>query len=284
VVNSRRIPINCPVHSPCLELNYLEQGSGEVLILVHGLGGTADNWRGQMEALAPYCRVIAPDLRGHGQSGYRADEPVSVRVFADDVMALLDQLGVARAHFCGLSMGGMIVLEIFVRHPFRLNSLILADTTAFFPPPQALAAILKHFDHLDLARWGQVMASLLLRRQAPAALRQEVARMLAANRPDLYRQGLIAAFEGDYRWMLSQIDLPTLVLVGEEDQATPIGYARLLHEHIKNSTLQIIPDAGHYSSLENPAAFNRQLVRHLQECQAGPRTSHLAGRQERSRT
>lgn len=274
MVNAKRVPINCPVHAPCLELSYLEQGSGEPLVLIHGLGGTAANWGGQMEALAPYGRVIAVDLRGHGQSGYRADEPISVRVFADDVTALLDQLGIARAHFCGLSMGGMIVLEIFVRQPFRISSLILADTTAFFPPPQALAAILRHFDNLDMARWSQVMASLLLRRQAPTEQKQEVASMLAANRPDLYRQGLLAAFEGDYRWMLSQIDLPTLVLVGEEDQATPIGYARLLQENIRNSVLQVIPDAGHYSSLENPAAFNRQLVRHPQECQTGPQASH----------
>jgi len=271
MTNSKKIPINCLFHSPCLELNYLEQGAGEPLVLIHGLGGNADNWRGQMEALAPYCRVIALDLRGHGQSGYRADEPVSVRVFAADVIGLLDQLGIARAHFCGLFMGGMIVLEIFVRQPFRISSLILADTTAFFPPPQALAAILRHFDNLDMARWSQVMASLLLRRQAPNEQKQEVARMLAANRRDLYRQGLIAAFEGDYRWMLSQIDLPTLVLVGEEDQATPIGYARLLHENIRNSVLQVIPEAGHYSSLENPAAFNRQLITHLQDVKPGGR-------------
>ena len=264
---AQKIPLDCPVHTPCLELNFYAQGAGEPLVFIHGLGGNADRWRFQMEAFSKNYRVLAMDLRGHGQSGYRADEPVSIRAFADDVLALLAKLGLDGAHICGLSLGGLIALEIFARGASKVKSLILADTTAFFPPPQAREELLGHFDRLDMASWAALLAGRILRRAAPAEQRQEVTQMLAANRRALYRAGLVATFDSDYRWLLPWIDLPTLILVGEEDRATPIGYAEYLQAHIRGSVLQVIPQAAHLSNLENPAAFNRQLSTHLQRCQ-----------------
>lgn len=264
---AKKMDIDCPVHAPCIELNYYEQGAGEPLVFIHGLGGKADRWRLQMEALSNNYRVLAMDLRGHGQSGYRAAEPVSIRAFADDVMALLDKLGLDQAHICGLSMGGMIALEIFARYAPRVKSLILADTAAFFPPPQAREELLGHFDRLDMASWAAILAGRILCREAPVELRQEVTQMLAANRRDLYRAGLIATFDSDYRRLLPLINLPALILVGEEDQATPIGYAEYLQANIRGSVLQVIPQAAHLSSLENPAVFNWQISAHLQRYQ-----------------
>jgi 3-oxoadipate enol-lactonase len=265
-MTSGRIPINCACHFPCLELSYMEQGAGEALILIHGLGATADSWRLQVEALSANYRVIAMDLRGHGQSGYRAEEPLTIRTLATDVMALVQNLGIAQAHFCGISMGGMIALEILVRFGLRVKSLILAGTTAFFPPPQPREELLSHFDNLDMAAWAQVMANRLLRRNAPEELRQEVIQVLAANRRAPYRQGLVATFAGDYRWLLPQIEVPTLILVGEEDQATPLGYARYLHKNIQGSELQVISQAAHTTNLENPGEFNWRVGAHLKRC------------------
>jgi 3-oxoadipate enol-lactonase len=278
MVTSGRIPINCLCHSPCIELGYLEQGSGEALILIHGLGANGDSWVLQIEALARNNRVIAMDLRGHGQSGFRIEEPISIRAFADDVAALMEKLRIEQAHFCGISMGGMIALEIFVRYGCKVMSLILADTTAFFPPPQAREELLRYFDSLEMVEWGHMMARRVLRREAPPEQRQEVAQMLAANRRAIYRQGLIATFEGDYRWVLPQINLPTLILVGQEDQATPAGYAGYLQKNIKGSVLQVISQAGHFTNLENPAAFNWQVWAHLKRCQEAEPGSQLPGR------
>ena len=263
---SGRVPINCPCHSPCIELHYMEQGSGEALILIHGLGANADNWRPQMDALSNHYRVIAVDLRGHGQSGFRVEEPITVRAFADDVMALVKHLGIDQAHFGGISLGGMIALEIFVRYGLQVKSLILADTTAWFPPPSARQELLGLFDRLEMAEWGNLMAGRVLRREAPPDQRQAIARMLGANRRASYRPGLIATFESDYRWVLPQIDLPTLILVGKEDQATPLSYVRYLHKAVKGSVLKIISKAAHFSNLENPAAFNWQVQAHLKRC------------------
>jgi len=278
MVTSGRIPINCLCHHPCIELSYLEHGAGEALILIHGLGANADSWRPQVDALAKNYRVIAMDLRGHGQSGFRVEEPITVRAFADDVVALIKNLGIERAHFCGISMGGMIALEIFVRYRCEVKSLILADTTAFFPPPQAREELLRHFDSLEMVEWGHLMVRRVLRREAPPDQRQEVAHMLAANRRAVYRQGLIAAFESDYRWVLPQVDLSTLILVGAEDQATPVGYAEYLHKNIKGSVFQVISQAGHFANLENPAAFNWQVCAHLKRCQDAEPGSRAPGR------
>jgi pimeloyl-ACP methyl ester carboxylesterase len=126
-----------------------------------------------------------------------------------------------------------------------------------------------------MVEWGHLMVRRVLRREAPPDQRQEVAHMLAANRRAVYRQGLIASFESDFRWVLPQVNLPTLILVGEEDQATPVGYAGYLHKNIQGSVLQVISQAGHFANLENPAAFNWQVSAHLKKCpdtEPGPGT------------
>ena len=276
-MTSGRIPIGCVCHSPCLELSYIEQGAGEALVLIHGLGATADSWRHQVDALSANHRVIAMDLRGHGQSGFRTEEPLTLRTLANDVMALIKNLGIERAHFCGISMGGMIALEIFVRYGLQVQSLILADTTAWFPSPQPRQELLGHFDRLNMKEWGQVMAGRILRPGAPAELRREIAQMLAANRRAPYRQGLVATFEGDYRWVLPQIELPTLILVGEEDQATPFGYAQYMHKNIQDSALQVISQAGHSANLENPGEFNWRVCAHLKRCRGLSQGSQASG-------
>jgi pimeloyl-ACP methyl ester carboxylesterase len=279
MVTSGRIPVNCVCHSPCINLGYMEQGSGEAVVLIHGLGANADSWRPQLEALAKNYRVVAMDLRGHGQSGFRVEEPITIRAFADDVVALMNHLEIEAAHWVGISMGGMIALEIFVRYGLQVKSLVLASTAAFFPPPQGQEELLRHFDRLEMVEWGQLMAGRVLRRQAGPEPRREVAQMLAANRRNPYRQGLIASFASDYRWVLPQIDVPTLILAGEEDQATPLGYARYLHRNIEGSVLQVISRAAHFTNLENPGEFNWQVGAHLKRFQSREQGSPVAGRQ-----
>jgi pimeloyl-ACP methyl ester carboxylesterase len=144
-----------------------------------------------------------------------------------------------------------------------MQSLILADTTAFFPPPQILGEFLSLFDRLDMPAWARFMTPRLLRRGASAALIEEVVEAISAASRAVYRQALIAAFQADYRWLLPLIDLPTLVLVGDEDRATPWGYARYLQSQIRNSSLQVVPNAAHLAHRENPQEFNQQLGLHL---------------------
>lgn len=264
--NLQKMPLDCPRHRPCIEMAYTYQGAGEALVLIHGLGGGSRSWRAQTSDLAQTCRVIAVDLRGHGQSGHRPEEAVSIRVLAEDVLALLRELNIKKAHFCGHSLGGMIALEIFARSGPMMQSLILANTTAFFPPPNILEEFLTIFDQLDMPAWARFIAPRLLRPGVPAALTEEVVETISATSRAAYRQALIAAFRADYRWLLPLIDLPTLIVVGEEDRATPWGYGLYLQKMIKNSSLQTVPEAAHLSHQENPREFNRLLSLHLQKC------------------
>ncbi|MEW6386012.1 MAG: alpha/beta fold hydrolase [Thermodesulfobacteriota bacterium] len=260
---TQKIAIDCLLHRPCVELAYGDYGAGEALILIHGLGGRGWSWRQQIAELSQDYRVLALDLRGHGNSGCRAGETISLRSLAEDVMALMKNLGVVRGHICGHSLGGMIALEILARSGTLIKSLVLTDTTAFFPPPSMLAEFLHHFDLMEMANWARFMAPRLLGREAPAALTEEVVETISATSRVAYRQALIAAFQADYRWLLPLLDLPTLILVGEEDQATPWGHARYLQSRIREASLQVVPKAGHLSPQENPQEFNRQLRAHL---------------------
>ncbi len=261
-----RLAVSCFRHSHCIDLAYHEQGQGEVLVLIHGLGANATGWRDQVAELSAACRVIAPDLRGHGGSGHRPEEPITIRALADDVVALLKGLGLGRAHVCGNSLGGMIALEIWVRAPSLVKSLILVDATAFFPPPQMLDDFLRLFETMDMEAFARFMAPRLLTPQAPATLVEELVQVTAAVSRSVFRQGLVAAFQGDYRWMLPLVDVPTLIVVGEDDQATPAGYARYLERQIKGAALRVVPAAAHLPHRENPSAFNRLLREHLKRC------------------
>jgi 3-oxoadipate enol-lactonase len=257
-------PVDCPRHSPCINMSYIEAGTGETLVLIHGLGGHAAGWERQIEELSSSYRVIALDLRGHGNSEYRAEEGITIRAFADDLAALLRGLEVGRAHVCGNSMGGLIALELWVRRPALLKTLILASTTAFFPPPRILDDFLRLFDQMDMRAWAGFMAPRLLRRDAPASLVEEVVQTMAATPRAVYRQGLRATFGADYRWALPLVDIPALIMVGEEDQATPRGYARFLEQGIKDSRLEVVAAAAHLPQQENPGEFNRQVRAHLE--------------------
>jgi 3-oxoadipate enol-lactonase len=264
-LNFRRIPIDCSFHAPCIELNYYDAGFGEPVVLIHGLGENLDSWLPQIEALSGAYRVIALDLRGHGQSGHREEEPITLKRFADDICFLMKRLALDKAHFCGLSMGGLIALEMFLRYKSLIKSLILADTSPILPPAPMLAERLGLLDSMELNDWGKILAVLTLRPGAPLELRQKVAQMFAQNRRSPYRQALITTFTSDFSWLLPLIDVPTLVLVGEADQVTPIGCALFLQNHIKNSVLRVISGAAHLSNLENPGEFNRALREHLEQ-------------------
>jgi pimeloyl-ACP methyl ester carboxylesterase len=256
--------IDCPRHHPCIDMSYYDRGAGDTLVLIHGLGANAAGWIEQIEELSTSYRVIAMDLRGHGASGHRPEESATIRTFADDIAALIKGLRVEGAHVCGNSLGGMIALELFVRHPSWMRSLILEDTTAFFPPPNMLEEFLRLFDHLDMQAWARFMAPRLLTPTSVAILEGELVQTMAATSRAVYRQGLVAALQADYRWMLPTLDIPTLILVGEEDQATPLGYARFLASQIKDAVLQVVPEAAHLPHRENPRSFNVIIRSHLE--------------------
>ena len=257
-----------------IEMAYDDVGSGPVVLLLHGYPFNRSMWREQTEALqtANY-RVITPDLRGHGETT-ATSETATMEEMARDVLALLDALEIERITLGGLSMGGYVALAFYRRFPLRTRALILADTR-----PQA--------DTLDARRNREEQAQKILKEGmqsiaedflkkvlTPATLNEKpetserVREMILQTNP----QGAASALRGmavrpDQTDFLEEILAPTLVIVGSEDQITPVKDAELMRREIRGSRLEIIEGASHLSNLERPTDFNRVLLDFLDALQ-----------------
>lgn len=253
-----------------VEWNVYDEGAGETLLLVHGFPLDHTMWSGQLDAFSSRYRVVAPDLRGFGASR-AADESVSMEQFADDLVELLDVLAVgAPVTFCGLSMGGYIALQFARKHADRLKALVLCDTRSAADSAEAAVNRLKMAQQA-LAEGAQVAAQAMLPRL--------FAKLTVEKRPALVEavRGVIlstapAAIAAAQRGMaarpemtdfLSQIRVPALVVVGEEDPISPVAEMRQISESIPGAQFAVIPAAGHMAPLENPAAFNAALEKFL---------------------
>lgn len=253
-----------------LRLFYVEQGHGEAVVFIPGLGGDHHLWHRQLPAFAPHFRAIAIDNRGAGQSDH-PDIPYSIEQMADDVAGLLDALGIDRAHIIGASMGGFIAQMFALRHPHRLNRLILCCTSFGGPnvvpmPPESLAV----FTHrtgdpeTDLRRVWAISVTERFLREHPEALEEYVAWRVAHPQPlHAYQRQLAAAMAFDLEARVHEIRAPTLIAHGAEDRVVPVENARRLHARIPHSRLVIFPEAGHLFFIEQAEAFNRVAIAFL---------------------
>jgi 3-oxoadipate enol-lactonase len=228
-----------------------------VVLLVHGVLTDHRAWNGVAERLAASWRVVRYDLRGHGHSS-APPAPYTMEQLADDAAALLDALDIAKAHFIGTSLGGMIGQQFGARHGDRLLSLTLANTSAVQPAPQAW------LDRAAQARAAGSTAPLaegtLQRWFTPgfhASAPGEIERMRA-----ILQKTSVAGFEGCAQALsqlaqlplLPRIAVPTLVVVGSEDQATPPAQGRQIRDAIPGAKLAEVP-AAHQAAVEQPQAF-----------------------------
>ena len=249
-------------------LHFEQAGAGDALVFLHGLGSCGQDWLLQMQALSDGFRVIAPDLRGHGES----DAPqgrVRVSDLAGDVTGLLDTLGVERAHLVGLSLGGCVAQQIALDCPARVRSLTLVNTFARFDlgePRTAILVVLRLavLGTLGLPTQARLVAARLFPKPEQAPLRQIAAQRIAANDPATYRRMLIAIQQFDVRDRLGEIGCPTLVIAGERDTTAPLRAKRFLAEHISGARLEIVADSGHATPVDQPDAFNELLSRFLE--------------------
>ena len=252
-----------------IRMNYELSGrkDGPVAVLSHSLGSSLVMWEPQQPALEPYFQVLRYDTRGHGGSEAAAG-PYTFELLAEDVVGLLDGLGLSSIHFIGLSMGGMIGQALGLDHPDRLLSLTLCDTAAANPPgsreiwqeridlvrEEGLTPLLEP----TLERWFRPEFI----RQAPPIL-EKIRRQFLATSINGYVGCSEAIMELDYLERLPQIKAPTLIVVGEEDPGTPVGAARAMQERISGSRLAVLPKARHLSNVEQPEAFNRAVLEFL---------------------
>ncbi|HEY1325158.1 MAG TPA: alpha/beta hydrolase [Streptosporangiaceae bacterium] len=251
-----------------ISLAYDDSGGGEPLVLVHGHPFDRSMWRPQIAALTgSKWRVIAPDLRGLGGSSLGpADGPPPWDSYAKDIAGLLDRLGVDAAVIAGLSMGGQVALEFRRLSPGRARALVLADTFAQTDPPQRKQWRYDLADRLEREGMGGYAQEVLPKMIAPyniAAMPGVAGHVLTMMR-GAPPAGAAAALRSraerpDYTGLLPAIDVPVLVVVGRDDEFTPIADAEFMRKHIGDAALVIIDGAGHMPNLEREAEFNDAL-------------------------
>lgn len=229
------------------------------VVLLHSLGTDLSIWDAQAAMLSTEFHVVRFDLRGHGLTGVTKG-PYTIGQLADDTLALMDALGIARAHVAGLSIGGLIAQSIAYKAPARVRSLMLVDTALAIPP----AEMWRERARLVRTSGMQAIADMVMARwvtppflTAPAAVR--LRKILLATVPEGYAAAAEAIGQCDLTASSASLRLPTLVMLGEGDVATPLASSEALRDAIPGARLEVIPDAAHIASVENPAAIAKAL-------------------------
>ncbi|MGH2755417.1 MAG: alpha/beta fold hydrolase [Actinomycetota bacterium] len=254
-----------------VDINYRDTGgAGTPVLLIHAFPLNGEMWEPQIESLGDRFRFIAPDLKGFGGSSAPEDRSAyTLDSYADELAGLLDALGIDKATVAGLSMGGYIAFAFLRRHPQKVAALVLADSCAEADPPEGIerrSAQQEQVASEGTAGLIDALTGALLseptREKKPEVV--ERAKALMDNPPAGFVGGL-EAIKGrpDSTGDLVGINVPTLVIVGENDALTPPDASRKMHEHIGGSRLVVIPEAGHLSNIEAPEAFNGALAEFL---------------------
>ena len=254
-----------------VDLAFRESGSGLPLVLLHAFPLSSAMWLEQRDILGGRCRVITPDQRGFGGSALGADEP-SLGECAEDVLALLDRLELDRVVLGGLSMGGYVAMELMRRAPQRVSALVLADTKAAADAPEAREARLRTAETVEregTAPLADQMLPALLGRtslERRAAVAGRVRGLVAAAPPAAVAWASRAmAARPDSFDVLRSVDVPALVVVGDEDSLSPVEAAQAMADALPQGRLAVVPGAGHLSAVEDPQAFGSAVTGFLDE-------------------
>lgn len=246
-----------------IRLHYeIHGGASPTVVLLHGLGSSADDWALQIPAFAECFRVIALDLRAHGQS--TSNGRFSIEMMADDVAELLMQLGEPPAHVVGLSLGGCVALALGLRHPARVRSLTLVNTFARLRPTWAgLQQGLKRAWLLWLKPMPEMAAYVarnLFPKPGQRPLYEAAVASLSKNSKHTYLHAIRAIRLFNVESQLSAIRCPTLIVAGDRDLTVPLASKEFLHRHIPGSRLLVVPDSGHATPYDQWDVFNREVM------------------------
>ena len=243
-----------------------QAGQGEPLVLLHGFLSDSRCWKRQLSGLSDRFRVVAWDAPGAGSSSDPA-EPFTTADYVRCLASFLDGIGIGRANLVGLSWGGILAQEFFRHYPERLSCLVLADTYAGWrgslPEPvwrERLANCLLDSNGPPDALIAKFVPGLFTD-TAPQGLREEMSAIVSDFHPIGFRSMSLSSAETDTRDLLPRIDVPTLLLWGDDDRRSPMDVAEQFHAAIPGAELVIIPNAGHVSNMEQPEAFNGHVRR-----------------------
>jgi 3-oxoadipate enol-lactonase len=235
------------------------------VVLSNSLGSTPAMWDPQLPALLERLRVVRYDHRGHGASPVPPG-PYELDDLGADVLALLDRLGLERVHWCGLSLGGMVGMWMAIHAPERIDRLVLCCTSAKLGPPEMwadrAATVREHgvdaVADAGIERW---LSPAFLEREPEIAAR--IRAMLASTPAEGYAAccGVIERMDQTVR--LGEIRAPTLVIAADDDPATPPEHGELIAAAVPGARLEIVPNARHLATIEQPQAMTDLILGHL---------------------
>ena len=267
----RRIGNNIRISINRLTVSYNDHGpeNAPVIIFIHGFPFNKSMWDDQVDFLKDNYRVVAYDIRGHGNSDAGIDD-FFIELFVNDLLRFMAKLGIEKSILCGLSLGGYIALNAVLKHPDRFDGLILNDTQCIEDTPEikenrctAIIRIMKNGveQYADEIIKNLFASETFINKYKIIAAVKEM--IIATPKQSLCNTLHALAERKDTCDQLPEINIPVLIMVGKEDKITPIAAAQQMHEKIRGSKLKIIPHAGHIINLENTIAFNKKLVKFL---------------------
>jgi 3-oxoadipate enol-lactonase len=256
------------IESQGADISYAESGRkhGPPLLLLNALGTSGEMWSAQLPAFERSYRIVRFDARGHGKSTSGLTEPTGdIATLARDALAVLDRLEIARAHWCGLSLGGMVAMWVATNHPQRVAKLILSSTSAHMGPPDLWQQRIELVRSQGLAPIAAAMPGRWFSAGFVERHPREIERIAAMVR-DVQPAGYIFCCEAirdmDQRETIGAITAPTLVIAGAVDPGTTVEHAEGLTARIAGSDLLVL-DASHLANVEASEDYNEALLRFL---------------------
>ena len=254
-----------------IETAYTDTGAGRPIVLIHGYPFNRSLWSDQIPALSNTHRIIAPDLRGFGESE-ASQGPSTMNQLAADVAALMDHLEIPSATIAGLSMGGYVALAFYKQFASRVRALVLADTRAQADTEEAKQTRAQQAEKALSEGMAGIADAMLPKLLTPETVskRPEIVKRIRDMMLKTKPEGAAAALRGmaerdDQTELLPKITVPTLILVGAEDAITPVADSEKMHHAIAGSSLVVLDHAGHVSNLERTQQFNDALLHFLSE-------------------
>jgi len=248
------------------DVSYDDLGEGSVpIVFLHGFPFDKTMWKEQLDFLKAKHRVIAFDIRGFGKSKDE-NSPLSIELFANDLILFIDKLGFAKVIICGLSMGGFIALNAMKRFPSLFEALILCDTQCVADSYEVKVKrykAIKEINEYGVTSFNEGFIKNVFHKDSitnKPDLVEQLRRVVYSNSQHIITSGLVALAErSETCSILKTIQIPTLIICGKEDIVTPLEESRFMNKHIKHSIIHVINNAGHVSNLEESVIFNRLL-------------------------
>jgi 3-oxoadipate enol-lactonase len=262
---------NLAITSNNQTVSYIDEGlfNAPTIILIHGFPLNKAMWNKQIEILKKNYRVIAYDIRGHGNSE-GGDSDFSIELFVNDLLILMNALKIDKTILCGFSMGGYIALKAIEDHPERFNALLLSDTNCTDDIPEAKEKRMKAIERIKDKGLEQYAEESLKKLFAPISFSKHVEKIahvkemiMKTSKQSLFKTLHALAERSETCSKLHQIKVPVLVMAGKEDEIAPPDVALSMHKKIKGSFIHVIDHAGHLSNMENSREFNNRLTEFL---------------------